>query len=381
MSGFHIFTLIKWLYAALNAGLIARLWLILSASGASRFTRWGSIGAAVFCSLAMPVARSLEGNGFWLKTLTFIGTAWLAFVLHVLLLWGVLDVFLLCGRRFGWASIQPEARAIWRARCCAGVAGFSLLLCLLAWINTQSLTTREVSLPAPEFWKGRPLVIAALSDLHLGRSASPEFLRKVVEQIAAAKPDIALIAGDILEYDFDAEDLPAVRAAFARLKLPLGLWGVPGNHEYIGGRGEISKRFLEEAGIRLLADRWVTLDGGAGKILLIGRDDRSVARKTLPELLRDAPEGDFLRILVEHQPFHLEDAEDAGVHLQISGHTHNGQLFPFNWLVAAIYENAHGYSRRGETQYWVTSGAGTWGPRMRTTGRPEIVRIELIPRG
>ncbi|MDR3086447.1 MAG: hypothetical protein LBU45_00600, partial [Azoarcus sp.] len=155
-------------------------------------------------------------------------------------------------------------------------------------------------------------------------------------------------------------------------------------------RGELSRRLLAQIGIRILIDQWAIVgEAPGGKILLIGRNDRSAVkftgleRKTLPEITADVPElaagaGNYLKILLDHQPFHLEEAEAAGVDLQLSGHTHNGQLFPFNLLVRALYENAYGHSTRGKTHYWVTSGAGTWGPRARTTGRPEIVLIDLV---
>ncbi|MDR1849941.1 MAG: hypothetical protein LBQ75_07865, partial [Zoogloeaceae bacterium] len=126
------------------------------------------------------------------------------------------------------------------------------------------------------------------------------------------------------------------------------------------------------------------------KILLIGRNDRFVergsagqTRPTIPEIIADVPEEDrdAVKILLDHQPFNLGAAEEAGVFLQLSGHTHNGQLLPFNLVVVMLFENSHGYSRRGQTHYWVSSGVGSWGARIRTTGRPEIVLIDLVPEG
>ena len=101
----------------------------------------------------------------------------------------------------------------------------------------------------------------------------------------------------------------------------------------------------------------------------------------MQKIIENVPieDKDALKILLEHQPDDLEGAEKAGVFLQLSGHSHNGQFFPLNFIVPFLFENAYGYYRRGQTHYWVTSGVGAWGPRIRTSGRSEIMLIDLIP--
>jgi predicted MPP superfamily phosphohydrolase len=380
MSAYFVFTLLKGIYFLINIALIVRLWRMLSlpdAPASARAARFALCVLTTALSLCLPLARSLDGHALWIKALTFLGNAWLAFVLYILVGWLILRVFFWLNHRFRWRDFSSNPTR-WKLIGCAALACFSLLTCSIAWLNTQFVTTRAVQIAIPEL--SAPLTVVALSDLHLGRLASPAFLSRVIDEIEPHTPDLIMLAGDLLEYDFDAEDIPGARAAFARLTPRLGIWGVPGNHEYINGRGELSKDFLAQIGVRALYDQWVTLTCGQDRLLLIGRDDRSVrTRKTLPELLADAPQDGALKLLLDHQPYHLDAAEAADVRLQISGHTHNGQLFPFNIIVALLYENAYGYSRRGKTHYWVTSGAGTWGPRMRNTGLPEIVRINLVP--
>ena len=377
-----IFTLIKSLYFLVNAGLVVCLFFALRGEGVPKALRWGACGITVAFSLAYPVSRYIDGNGWGVRGLTFIGTFWLSLVLHGLLAWLALGVFRLLNRRWRWFAFAPERAAHWRHLACAGIAGVALLVSTVGWINTLHPAVRVVKLTAPA--GVAPLRIVALSDTHLGRLASPEYFGKIVDLIEPLAPDIVLFAGDIIEYDYDPSEVEATAAALRRLRPRLGIWGVFGNHEYIGGRGALSGQLLDRIGIRILIDQWAEMETAPGqKLLLIGRDDLSIERfmdrrrKTLGELLADAPQGDHLKILLDHQPFHLEEAEAAGVFLQISGHTHNGQLFPFNGLVAAIYENAYGHSRRGQTNYWVTSGAGTWGPSVRTTGRPEILLIDV----
>jgi predicted MPP superfamily phosphohydrolase len=381
----YAFAIFKLLYALLNISLVAWLYVALRGTDISRAARLGVCVVVAALALTFPVARGIDEDGFWVRALTFVGSFWLSLVLHGVLAWLLLWVFRVLNRRLHWIVIAPERRARWRLLGCAGIAGVALLVSAAGWLNTQYLVVREVKLAAPI---RAPLRIVALSDTHLGRLASPDFFAKVVDQIEPLAPDIVLFAGDILEYDYDPSDAQATAAVLHRLKPRLGIWGVLGNHEYIGGRVELSRKLLDQIGIRILIDEWAEVESAPGdRILLIGRDDRSGERfsarerATIDEITVDAFGEESIRILLDHQPFNLQAAEEAGVYLQISGHTHNGQLFPFNWLVAAIYENAYGYSTRGKTHYWVTSGAGTWGPRVRTTGRTEILLIDLVPQG
>ncbi|MDR3159042.1 MAG: metallophosphoesterase [Zoogloeaceae bacterium] len=379
-----IFTLIRWIYVAINIALIVGLYWNLRRVGWKRRSSAGAGLLAVALSLAFPAARLLDGNEPWVRGVAFAGTFWLSFVLHAMLLLVLLGMFHGCARIFRRRRVCPESALRWRKRALWGVMGGAFCVSLLGWANTQQPVVREPRLEAATAQPSqaaRPLRVVALSDLHLGRLVSPAYFSSLIEAIEPLRPDMLLLAGDILD-DYHGLDTRAMRADLERLSPPLGVWGVLGNHEYIAGDADVSRRLLEAGGVRILRDEWA--DAG-GKVLLVGRDDYSRsrfigdARKSLPEILADMPVA--LRqqpmIVLDHQPFHLEESEAIGAFLQISGHTHNGQLFPFNFVVRWIYENAYGYSRRGQTHYWVSAGAGTWGPRVRTTSRPEIVLIQM----
>ncbi len=133
---------------------------------------------------------------------------------------------------------------------------------------------------------------------------------------------------------------------------------------------------MTELNIISLRDTCVTINNG---FVLIGREDRSKGlskRKSLKELV-DGSVQNLPVILMDHTPFHLEEAMENGIDLQLSGHTHNGQMFPINLIVGKIYEMAWGYLRKGNTQYYVSSGVGTWGPPIRTGSRSEIVNLKI----
>ncbi|MDR3353055.1 MAG: metallophosphoesterase [Zoogloeaceae bacterium] len=374
-----IFTIIRFVAVAVNLYLIFRLYRALPGTGRMRVVRLASCLLAFFCFAAFPLSRVIEGDGFFIRALTILGTSWLAFMFYAFLLLLGVDLVRALNRRWRWRVVPRMDLPRWHRRGCAMIVGAALTICILGHINTQFPVLREAYLPAPP--GVAPLKIAVLSDIHLGRLVSPEYLARLVARIQPEEPDLVLFVGDILDdhYGFDAQ---ANREILARLKPPLGIWGVLGNHEYLAGEAEKSLRAIEASGIAILRDAWVAPGGG---LVLVGRDDRSrqrftgTARQPLPTLLATLP--DELRkkpmILMDHQPFNLEEVEAADAFLQLSGHTHNGQLFPLNWIIRLVYENPRGHHRRGQTQYWVSSGAGTWGPRIRTNSRPEIVLIHL----
>jgi hypothetical protein len=163
-----------------------------------------------------------------------------------------------------------------------------------------------------------------------------------------------------------------------QIKSKYGIYGITGNHEYIGGV-EPACKYLIEHGVTMLRDSSVQI---AGAFTLVGREDISIRqfdgknRKPLGDLMKDVNTS-LPVILMDHQPFRLDDAVDHGADLQVSGHTHHGQLWPFNYISQAVYELSWGYKKKGHTHFYVSCGVGTWGPPMRTGNRPEVVNLKL----
>ncbi|MCL2829833.1 MAG: metallophosphoesterase [Betaproteobacteria bacterium] len=377
-----IFFLILGIYFLANFWLIARLFFALQGAGIFRIL---SCLFVSFASCAYLLARMLEGNAWPERLIALIGSLWISLALYSIILLFAVDVFRLLNRSFHWLPQLNSGMPAVRYAVCAAIAAGALTISVIGWINTATPVVREVELslstPPGSALEGRTLKIAALSDIHLGRMVSAGYFSGLIDLIEPQHPDLLLFLGDVLD-DHHGLDEKAMRAGLQRMNPPLGIWGILGNHEYISGEAEKSIGILERSGIRILRDQWAA---PGGELLLVGRDDRSKERFTgrtraaLPEILATVPEGTrrLPMILLDHQPLHLEEAEAAGAALQLSGHTHGGQLFPINFIVSAIYENAHGHSQRGMTHYWVTSGAGTWGPRVRTAGRPEILLIKI----
>ena len=249
----------------------------------------------------------------------------------------------------------------------AGLLGVIAIALILGGIHYKHKFREELTIKTDKPLE-KPLTVVLASDLHLGYSNRRPELARWIDLINAEDPDLMLFGGDIvdiqlrplLEGDFASE--------FARIKAPM--YTVLGNHEYISQEEEAEK-FLSAAGITLLRDSVARV----GDVTIIGRDDRSnPGRKPLSELA-DSLEG--FTILLDHQPFHLEEAEDAGIDFQFSGHTHRGQVWPLSWVTDAMYEKSWGHHTRGNTRYYVSSGLGIWGPKIRIGTRSEYLVLHI----
>jgi predicted MPP superfamily phosphohydrolase len=260
------------------------------------------------------------------------------------------------------------------------VAGITALSIAAGAYNAVRPRTVELDLNIPKKAGGMErLTVVVASDLHLGTLVGRSRLEKIIDRINALDPDVIFLPGDIVDETVTAKDEAEFSAVMRRLRAPLGVFAVPGNHEFYSGL-ERNLACLRACGIRVLEDEAVRVAGG---FILVGRRDPSSLaiqerRLSIGQILaKYGFDGGLPVILLDHQPAHLEEASQAGVDLQLSGHTHAGQLFPLDILNRMAWELNWGYLRKGNTQYYVTSGVGTWGPPVRTGSRPEIVRIRV----
>ena len=217
-----------------------------------------------------------------------------------------------------------------------------------------------------------------VSDIHLGTLTPKKHIQKRINLINSLRPDIILLAGDILDEDLTPVIHLDLGSALKELKAPLGVYGITGNHEYIGGV-EPAVNYLENHGITLLRDSVIKINNS---FYLAGREDRDInrfsgdTRLPVEELLKDTPR-DLPIILMDHQPYELGKSAAAGASLQVSGHTHHGQIWPLNYITRAVYEISRGYGNINGMHVYVSNGLGTWGPPVRIGTRPEIVFFQI----
>ncbi|MDQ1352099.1 MAG: Metallophosphoesterase [Acidobacteriota bacterium] len=216
------------------------------------------------------------------------------------------------------------------------------------------------------------LKIVMSADFHLGQITDKEFLGKFTHRVNALSPDIVLLPGDIVEGHRDDGETSGFAQHFHQIKSKYGIYASPGNHES-HNRGNKLK-FFADAGINVLADAVVTIDNS---FYLVGRNDaRSNTRESIEELLKQTP-NNLPVILLDHRPTDIKEVSRHDVDIQLSGHTHNGQLFPLNFIINNLYELGWGHKKFENTHLFVTSGAQVWGPPVRTAGNSEIMVINV----
>jgi len=220
------------------------------------------------------------------------------------------------------------------------------------------------------------LKIVQLSDLHVGSTIRRSFVDRVVDRTNDLAPDLVAVTGDVA--DGFVPELRDHVAPLGRLRAPLGTFFVTGNHEYYWDpRGWM--RELERLGIDVLSNEHRLIERGRGRLLLAGVTDLSAASNP-HAAVAGAPDSD-VRILLAHQPRSAFAAQDAGFDLQLSGHTHGGQYFPFNVLVRLFQPFVAGLHRLEAMWLYVSRGTGYWGPPLRFGAPSEITLIELTAAG
>jgi len=249
-----------------------------------------------------------------------------------------------------------------------------VLVVVLGAVNFRVLRVKDYRIDIPRrSAPPRELVVVFMTDLHFRDLTSDRLLNELTAKVNARKPDLILIGGDVLEGDRRDQDTSRYERALRGMISTYGTFGVPGNHERYNRAGE--KGFFERAGVRLLQDEVVTIDDA---LTLAGTKDLSSGggRTSVAGLLAGA-RRDLPVILLAHRPNGFDEARAAGVDLQLSGHTHAGQIFPVDVLTRHQYDLNWGRLDRGGAHLIVTSGVQGWGPPVRTAGASEIVILRL----
>jgi predicted MPP superfamily phosphohydrolase len=306
-----------------------------------------------------------------------IGAFWLAFMLYFALTLLVFDVIRLLNYFF---HFLPEMTQLLRFRLGLITVAFVSCVVLYGHINALNTRVRKISLTIQKEVRGsHEMKIVMASDIHLGALIGENREAKLVRIINDQKPDLVLLCGDLVDGDIASVLRKNLGKHLQEIKSAMGVYAIPGNHEYIGGI-QRTLPYLESINIKLLRDKVLVLPNG---VQVVGRDDRDNRqlgeenrRRTLKELMVGLDKT-FPVIVMNHQPFNLDEAADEGVDLHLSGHTHHGQLWPLNYITQAVFELSWGYLKKGNTNFYVSSGFGSWGPPVRIGNSPEVVVFNL----
>jgi predicted MPP superfamily phosphohydrolase len=322
--------------------------------------------AAIFETRLPPVIISICENigGYWMITFLY-------FLVVVLIadLFRLTDYFFAISPNFIKVN-YPEVKLIYFGFVILTLVTFSVI----GYIRFSNPKIVELNLNIPK--KNnllQKLSIIVISDVHLGDVIRKNRLEKYVELINNHNPDIILIAGDLFDRNLHSVEKQKMNTVLRQLKAKYGVYAILGNHEYFNNVNR-AVLYMTDSHINVLRDSAVTIDN---KFVVIGRDDFSNKhRKSIKDIITGINK-DLPLILLDHQPVNLADAVENNIDVQISGHTHNGQIYPFSLLVSKFYELAYGYKRKGNTHFYVSSGLGLWGAPIRLGTQSEIVNIQL----
>ncbi len=350
---------------------------------------WGTVGGTLLALLLLSVPVSLilgRGQGDLRRGFAWAGYVWLGvmfLLLTVLVSTDLLRLVAAIGRRIAAMPAFDPQRRTTLARLTAAATG--LLVSGLATVALRSVRhpveVRRVRVALDRLPPEQDgFRIVQLTDVHVGPTIGRAFVEQIVARANALEPDLIAITGDLV--DGGVPELASAIEPFGGLRARHGVYFVTGNHEYFSG-ADAWLNELNRLGIRVLRNERVPIGNAAGGFDLAGVDDRSSARfgGLAPEaaLARALADRDPRRelVLLAHQPRTLLDAEPFDVGLQISGHTHGGQMWPFNFVVQLQQPFVAGLHRRGRAQIYVSRGTGYWGPPMRLGAPAEITEIRL----
>ncbi|MDR0229529.1 MAG: metallophosphoesterase [Flavobacteriaceae bacterium] len=338
----------------------------------SPIVRGNNILMAVYCILAFTMTFSILGfYGLNKKIPTYIGgvlykigTGWFMLIIYAVLLCLLMDIVTAL---FSSVILITAIQQAWV------LITLTSAIALFGYLNYKKKRRVAFTIQVDKVLK-KPLKVVMLSDMHLGYAIERAELKSWVELINQEKADLVLIAGDVIDNSVSPLHYYQLEHILNKVESRLGTFSCLGNHEYLAGLTG-SLHFLKEAGVHVMQDEVIYLE--EENITLVGRDDKTNSRRKGLKALTGEVDPTSLTILLDHQPYALNEAASCGVDLQLSGHTHRGQIWPVSYITDYLFEQSHGYLKKEQTHYYVSSGIGIWGGRYRIGTKSEYAVITI----
>lgn len=331
------------------------------------------IFAALFLIFPLSGFFMTSGANLFQKILGHISGYLLPFFLYVFLAVVVYNLFLLVNYFPQWVSLELRRTFDYKFYTLIGIVVISALVVIGGVINLNQTQVSKYEISVPRKNSNlEKLRVAFIADFHIHSGVPVSFVEKYVGKINELNPDLMLYGGDIVDDKNIHPELERITGLLRQINPRFGVFGVLGNHEFY--RGQTDGAFFRNAGIVLLND---TITQIGESFVVAGRfDEHFGKRKTIQQVLGDSiPKLPIL--LLDHRPTQLEEVSKTLVNAQFSGHTHNGQLFPFNFIIKRMYELGWGYKQKANTHFFVTSGLRLWGPPVKTAGKSEIILVDF----
>lgn len=338
------------------------------------YRRW-FILIYLLLAIIYPVSQNLLRNNTDVISqflLTVAGYV-LPFFLYLFLSVLVFDLFLLLNLIFKIISVEVRKSFSFRLIVFSSMVFLSLATLIGGSVNLNSIQISKYNVDIPKKNSNiEKLRVVFVADFHINEKTELYFVEQYVRKVNLRQPDIVLYGGDIVEDWGRNASSSEIESALKSIHAKYGSFGVPGNHEFYANQEK--GQFFQKAGITMLYDTIININNS---FYLAGRiDEHSRNRKPINKILENAT-SDLPILLLDHRPTHMQEVSQTSVDAQFSGHTHNGQLFPFNFIVHQMYKLSWGYSKIHNTHFFVTSGLLLWGPPIRTAGKSEIVLVDF----
>lgn len=307
------------------------------------------------------------------RGLYLFSTSWLIAFFYLFISVMIIDIFRLLNGAFHLID-KETMHATFRNNIATSATIFGLVALLLLLGNMRYHRKKREPIEIITHKIEKPVRIVGISDLHIGYTISAREVAKWVELINSEKPDMVIIAGDIIDNHLRVVMKDSVEAVLQQIDASMGVYSCTGNHDLMFAMKE-DAGFYKRSGITLLRDSSFSLDG----ITLIGRDDHTNRkRQPLHDIMKQTDRSSFT-LLLDHQPLHLDETVKNEIDFQFSGHTHRGQVFPASLIADGLFELSHGYMQKGNTHFYVSSGIGIWGGKFRIGTRSEYLVLDLKP--
>ncbi|MBF6597277.1 MAG: metallophosphoesterase [Fermentimonas sp.] len=327
----------------------------------------GIVGMVLFFSFGEKMPTIVSGS------LYRFSTSWIIAFLFLLMAVLLIDILRILNNIFHIID-KENAVTIFRENLLTSIAIFGSVALILIIGNVQyhNKKRQQVSILSSKIEK--PVRIVGISDLHIGYTISAKEVSKWVSLINAEKPDIVIIAGDIIDNHLRPIIEDSISNVLNRINAPMGVYACTGNHDLMFAIKE-DINFYKNSGITLLRDSFINING----ITIIGRDDyTNLRRDKLEKIVQNIDKTTFT-VLMDHQPTKLNDAVNNRIDFQLSGHTHRGQVFPISLITDAIFEHSHGYLKKRNTHFYISSGIGIWGGKFRIGTKSEYLVLDIAP--
>jgi len=334
----------------------------------------------IFWVLALSYIISMFLNKFISPNLTnflyLIGSYWMGLLMYTLLTFPIIGIINIIISKSHLSNNLTDKYYIYQTILIALVF---IIITTIGSFNAKNsyVTSFDIDIDKPSFKE--PVNVIMVSDIHLGNIIKNKKLSNMVKEINDLNPDIVIIAGDIIDSDIKPFLNTNMGREFSKIKSTYGTYATLGNHDLMTKAETQIVKILEENSVKVLRDESILINDS---IYIIGRDDITINRfsendrASLLDLTHNLDKSKAL-IVIDHNPKYINESLNANIDLQLSGHTHKGQIAPGNLVTNKMFEIDYGYLKKDNLNVVVSSGYGTWGPPIRIGSRSEIVQMNL----